>query len=985
MIKNVIWLLIFMCSMPILGQDYFPNNSGVATKNTNYTLFKNATIYASPTNVIKKGSLLIKEGKVVSVGKNVKEPKNATVVDLSGKFIYPSFIDMYTSFGVKKPERVRGNGPQYDASRSGFYWNDHIRPEQEAMYLFKYDNKTAKGMQNLGFGAVNTSIQDGIVRGTGALIALNDQGDNSVRVLDPSSAQFLSFSKSVQSRQSYPTSLMGSMALLRQMYNDAKWYENGNSSTTDLALEALNRNHNLPQIFEAGSRSNIMRADKVGDQFNIQYIVVGGGDEYERVAEVKATNAAIILPLDFQKAYDVEDPFLASTLSVSDMRSWNQGPYNPAILEKNGIAFALSTHGLKNVKDFKANLMTAISRGLSKETALKALTTVPAALLGKSDVLGTLKPDAYANFLITSGDLFEKNTTLYENWVQGEAHIINTMNAHDIRGDYSFSINGQQIKMTVGGTIEKPKATLKSGGQTLGSKISYKDDWMTLTYTSSNESPKAFTRISANTTDGKTLMGKAILPNGDVMPFSTTKISAESAEKKKSSPSKSSSSTMYAVTYPNVGFGFKEKPKSQTLLFKNATVWTNEDDGVLKNTDILIRDGKIAQIGKDLKQGGATVIDATGKHITAGIIDEHSHIAAASINEAGHNSSAEVTIEDVIDDEDVDIYRNLAGGVTSIQILHGSANPIGGRSAIIKLKWGESAEDLVYNNTPKFIKFALGENVKQSRSRNGIRFPQSRMGVEQVYMDYFSRAKAYDEMKKSGESYRMDTEMEVLGEILNGERFISCHSYVQSEINMLMKVAEKFDFNVNTFTHILEGYKVADKMKEHGVGGSTFSDWWAYKYEVNDAIPYNAAIMHNAGVVVAVNSDDAEMSRRLNQEAAKSVKYGGVSEEEALKFVTLNPAKLLHIDDRVGSLKVGKDADVVLWSDHPLSIYAKAEKTIIEGVTYFDIDRDREMRAALQKEKSELINLMLEDKNKGLKTQPIQKKEKELMHCDSLD
>jgi imidazolonepropionase-like amidohydrolase len=227
--------------------------------------------------------------------------------------------------------------------------------------------------------------------------------------------------------------------------------------------------------------------------------------------------------------------------------------------------------------------------------------------------------------------------------------------------------------------------------------------------------------------------------------------------------------------------------------------------------------------------------------------------------------------------------------------------------------------------------------------------------------------------------------MEVLAEILNGERFISCHSYVQSEINMLMKVAEKFDFKVNMFTHILEGYKVADKMKEHGVGGSTFSDWWAYKYEVNDAIPYNAAIMHKAGVTVAINSDDAEMARRLNQEAAKSVKYGGISEEDALKFVTLNPAKLLHIDDRVGSLKEGKDADLVLWSDHPLSIYAKAEKTVIEGVTYFDIERDLKMRASLQKEKSELINLMLEDKNKGLKTQPIQKKEKELMHCDSLD
>jgi imidazolonepropionase-like amidohydrolase len=442
---------------------------------------------------------------------------------------------------------------------------------------------------------------------------------------------------------------------------------------------------------------------------------------------------------------------------------------------------------------------------------------------------------------------------------------------------------------------------------------------------------------------------------------------------------------MYAVTYPNVAYGFNQKPQPETLLFKNATVWTNEQEGIVENIDLLIKDGKISKIGKNLNAGGATVIDATGKHITPGIIDEHSHIAAASINEAGHNSSAEVTIEDVIDDEDIDIYRNLAGGVTSIQILHGSANPIGGRSAIIKLKWGESANDLIYNNSPKFIKFALGENVKQSRSQNGIRFPQSRMGVEQVYMDYFSRAKAYDLKKKNGEMFREDTEMEVLAEILNGERFISCHSYVQSEINMLMKVAEKFDFKVNMFTHILEGYKVADKMKEHGVGGSTFSDWWAYKYEVNDAIPYNAAIMHKAGVTVAINSDDAEMARRLNQEAAKSVKYGGISEEDALKFVTLNPAKLLHIDDRVGSLKEGKDADLVLWSDHPLSIYAKAEKTVIEGVTYFDIERDLKMRASLQKEKSELINLMLEDKNKGLKTQPIQKKEKELMHCDSLD
>jgi imidazolonepropionase-like amidohydrolase len=259
------------------------------------------------------------------------------------------------------------------------------------------------------------------------------------------------------------------------------------------------------------------------------------------------------------------------------------------------------------------------------------------------------------------------------------------------------------------------------------------------------------------------------------------------------------------------------------------------------------------------------------------------------------------------------------------------------------------------------------------------------MGVEQLYIDYFNRAKEYDALKKSGKPYRKDIEMDVLAEILNKERFISCHSYVQSEINMLMKVADKFNFNINTFTHILEGYKVANKMKEHGVGGSTFSDWWSYKYEVNDAIPYNAAIMHEAGVTVAINSDDGEMSRRLNQEAGKTVKYGSVSEEEALKFVTLNPAKLLHIDDRVGSLKVGKDADVVLWSDHPLSIYAKAEKTIIEGATYFDINRDAMMQEQIQNEKGELINMMMQEKNKGLKTQPIKKKEKEFLTCDSID
>jgi imidazolonepropionase-like amidohydrolase len=258
------------------------------------------------------------------------------------------------------------------------------------------------------------------------------------------------------------------------------------------------------------------------------------------------------------------------------------------------------------------------------------------------------------------------------------------------------------------------------------------------------------------------------------------------------------------------------------------------------------------------------------------------------------------------------------------------------------------------------------------------------MGVEQVFVNYFQRAKEYEALKKSGKAYRYDEEMEVLVEILNGERFISCHSYVQSEINMLMKVADKFGFRVNTFTHILEGYKVADKMAAHGVGGSTFSDWWAYKYEVNDAIPYNAAIMASVGVTVAINSDDGEMSRRLNQEAGKTVKYGGVSEEEAWKMVTLNPAKLLHIDDRVGSIKEGKEADLVLWNAHPLSVYAKAEKTIIQGTTYFDLEQDKALRESIKKERAELVKMMVAEKDGGGKMQGPAQRKKERFNCDSL-
>ncbi|MCL7762786.1 amidohydrolase family protein [Polaribacter sp. Z014] len=966
------------------SQEYFPTNTGVKSTFNKTVAFKNATIYVTPQKIITKGILLIKEGKVLSVGKSVSIPKGTEIIDLEGKIIYPSFIDMYASFGIEKPKKSpssrRNEKPQYDATRKGFYWNDHIRPETKAENSFKFDDKKATDYLKAGFGVVNTHLQDGIVRGNGMLVALNPNSSDAYRILENSSAQYLSFSKSTLSKQAYPTSKMGAMALLRQMYLDAKWYADGNAKNKDQSLEALNANKSLLQIFEAGSWLDILRADKIGDEFNIQYTILGGGDEYERIDEIKNTNASLIIPINFQDAYDVSNPLIAKQIALGDLRRWNQQPTNLSVLAKNGINFALTTHKLKKTDDFLKNLQKAIKYGLNEEKALEALTTIPAKLLGKTTI-GNLNKGSYANFIITSGAIFDSKTTIYENWVQGDKNVVNDMDIKDITGDYTISVNGKYYSLIITGKGAKQTGVVKKGDEKLKATFSFKDGRIHLTI-----NDEGYTRLIGQIINASNVMqGTAYDEAGNESGWSASKTFKKEA-KNKEPKKKKEDLTILPISYPNIGFGNFSLPKQETILIKNATVWTSENDGILENTDILIKEGKIAEIGKNLKSRAAKTIDGTGKYVTAGIIDEHSHIATSAVNEAGHNSTAEVSIEDVVNPNDINIYRNLAGGVTSIQILHGSANPIGGRSAIIKLKWGENVEGLIYKNSPKFIKFALGENVKQSNwgESNTIRFPQTRMGTEQVFIDYFQRAKEYDALKKSGKPYRKDIEMETLAEILNKERFISCHSYVQSEINMLMKVAEKFNFNINTFTHILEGYKVADKMKEHGVGASTFSDWWAYKYEVLDAIPYNAAIMHNQGITVAINSDDREMSRRLNQEAAKTIKYGGMSELEAWKMVTINPAKLLHLDNRTGSIKIGKDGDVVVWSANPLSIYAKAEKTIIDGVIYFDIEKDVEKRKSIKEEKSKLLKMMLSEKMKGGKTVMPKKKSNQNFHCDTL-
>ena len=575
----------------------------------------------------------------------------------------------------------------------------------------------------------------------------------------------------------------------------------------------------------------------------------------------------------------------------------------------------------------------------------------------------------------------------------GRPHVVNNSSSiTDIDGSYKFNFGDNVISVEIKNSKSKISAKAKKDSVNLKTKIKYNEGWFYLTLI--DEKNRSYAQLNSKINDNSINKGSGVDFNGNEIIWNV-----ELDEAKKSVDKKVKKSSYYdpaPLTYPNKAYGFSNRPVSQNTLLKNATVWTNEPEGILKTTDVLVIDGMIAEVGNIKSNQNYVTIDATGKHLTTGIIDEHSHLGASSINEGGQNSSAEVSIEDVIEPDDIGLYRDLTGGVTTIQILHGSANPIGGRSAIIKLKWGETIDNLLVQDSDPFIKFALGENVKQSNWSSFSRFPQTRMGVEQVFVDYFQRAKEYSKewsnfnslskrQKSKTKRPRYDIEMEVLSEILDGKRFISCHSYVQSEINMLIKVAERFGFRINTFTHILEGYKVADKMADHGVGGSTFSDWWAYKNEVKDAIPYNGAIMHNAGVTVAFNSDDGEMSRRLNQEAAKAVKYGGVSEEEAWKFVTLNPAKLLHLDERIGSIKVGKDADLVLWTDHPMSIYSQAEITMIEGVVYYDSNEISDQIAEIDKEKRILIGQMLIEKQNGSATQAPPSGIKREFHCETLD
>lgn len=970
------YIFLLLCSTGFAQTTFVTN--GPDNPKPGLVAYTHAHVYINAKQEIINATIVVDKGKIISILANGNVPVGAREINLVNKIVYPSFVDLYSNYGVQLPTFARNtsHGEQFNSNKAGaFAWNEALKPEIDASIFFAPNATAAQEWRNMGFAQVLTGNMDGICRGTTALVSTAQRAPH-LLILEKTVTGSMSFAKG-SSPQPYPSSLMGSIALIRQTYYDGQWYEQ-QQAEKNLSLEAFNRLKKLPIIFDAGNKQQVLRASAIANEFNANYLIKTNGDDYQRIPEIKQIRRPLIVPINFPKPYKINDVFDADLISTADLKHWELAPANPYFLWKNGIPFCLTAYGCKP-SEFLSNLRKAVQYGLPQAEALYALTQYPATLIGQQQRIGQLQKGMDASFIICSGSLFDERTVLLAHVVQGEYYEINPDSEWQLADEYL--INGdnnnrlypkKQIAL-LGQDTFKLNSSLKSGIITF-----ILDGKRNLHYTArvedvdSTSFPFIIKKLSG--------FEKSIRDNQSVTLTALTQSRKPSNELSASILLPDS-----MIWYPFNDYGQTTLPKQENVLFRNTTVWTNTTQGILKETDVIVRNGKISAIGKQLTCNDCKIIDGSNKHLTNGIIDEHSHIAIThGVNEGTQAVTSEVRISDVINADDINIYRQLAGGVVAAQLLHGSANPIGGQSGLIKLKWGFAPEQLKIPNTPGYIKFALGENVKQANwgDQATTRYPQTRMGVEQVFVDAFTRTKTYEAEKAKNPLIRKNLELEALSEVLHSKRFITCHSYVQSEINMLMHVADSFGFKVNTFTHILEGYKVADKMKKHGVNASTFADWWAYKYEVMDAIPQNAGIMHRMGITVAINSDDAEMGRRLNQEAAKIIKYTGISEEDAWKMVTLNPAKMLRIDQRTGSISNGKDADLVLWNNNPLSIYAKPEMTFVDGICFYSITTDLQLRNQIAKTRTQIISKMMEAQKNGAETQNHISEQEPNYHCN---
>ena len=880
-----------------------------------------ARVIVKPGEVIDDATIVIRDGFIQAVGKDVTPPADARVWEMKGATIYAGLIDSCLTlnptnrpissprtefdaaataggvnfFGVPGGERGQSrSAPGYEVAQ--------VMPESRTARNFAPDKKALESMRELGFTAGNVMPEKGILRGTSALVALSDVDPNEA-IIKADTFQHVAFDAEGGKEDAYPKSLMGVVAVVRQAFFDAQHHgreheyfrehpQGRKPPEFNPSLEALAPAvaRHVPVVFEPGSALMVDRAARVARELELNFHVLACGQEWRRPDLAKVSGVSFIVPLDFPELPKMPGQDDWDQVSLDQLRAWDWAPENAALLRQQGLEIALTTYGLSDKKNFRRNLRFALDRGLPEDDALAALTTIPARLCGVSDRFGTIEAGKVANLtVVPGGSYFDPDNKVREVWIDGRVYPANPREAKTPGGKDS--------------TTSVPDKDGKSGDEKRKNQAQIRE--------------LRKKRIAHSPLEGR----------GPLADF-------------------------------------------PVVLVRGATIWTCGPQGTLTNADLLVRDGKVAAIGRDLlkdKEAGGKAafnVEATGLHVTPGLIDCHNHsMVLGAVNEGTLPSTAMVRIGDVINSESINVHKQLAGGLTTLNLLHGSANPIGGQNAILKLRDGASPEEMKFTRAPPGIKFALGENVKQSNGSRTNRFPQTRMGVRTFFANRFAAAqeylKALEEYNKEPSRLpepRRNLELEAIGEILQGKRWIHCHSYRQDEVLAFLRTMENFGVKVGTLQHILEGYKVADEIARHGAGASTFSDWWAYKFEVYDAIPYNGSLMRDRGVVVSFNSDSSDLSRRLYLEAAKAVKYGATPEQEALKFVTLNPAKQLRIDPWVGSLEPGKEADFVIWSKSPLDSTTVCLQTWIEGRKFFDREGEAGRSEALEKERTALLD-----------------------------
>ncbi len=1018
--KNCVFVLFFMfigISQVSADTYHLYPEAGIRDRTPSYYALTHATIHVDPDTVLEDAILIIRNGIIEAVGKNIKLPSGIVTQDVHGAHIYPAFIEM-DARDVLEKDATKAYTPGA--------WTPHLRSDFHITEYLKLSKKAVKRYRSMGFGVLHVPPNEGVIQGWSAVVRAYDP-DMKEKVVVPDTALTISLHPRFQWGQGpapYPTSLMGAIAFVRQTILDAKWYREAWSiykvypsqpmPPVDHALEDMIPLLNgRPLFMKTRSFWDILRAGRIAREFKLQAIIRDSGYAYQRIELVKKLGYPLVLPVKFPKTPDVADPDIERRTSLRELMHWYFAPENAKFVNDHHIPFALTAYGLKSSKAFLKNLRTMAKRGVPKTALLRALTVEPARFLGLSRTLGTLEKGKKASFTLVSHDIFDKKATVYEVWIDGKRFPVKELPDVKLQGTWKlhFKLDKEYIlTLKIKGEPDKPdisfepcpkkkhemmdgkskseaekgkdeKSTNRNGmkmkmkGACKAKNVQYK--YGRLVFVLKNvKDLSGLTRFGGAVFADK-MMGDGADAKGQMFSWwAEREGSIAEKEEKKMKEKKEEPLPVIHINYPLGAYGREtpEPPRPEYILVKHATIWTLDQKGKIKDADMLVHNGVIVKIGKNISaREGALVIDATGKHITPGLIDAHSHTALDSVNEVGSAITAEVRTQDVINPDSIALYRELAGGLTTAHLLHGSANPIGGQCQVIRLLWGQDDQAMIYREALPTIKFALGENPKQSNwgDRFTSRYPQTRMGVMQIIRDRFQAALDY---KRKWEAYKKDPDkkkkipprrnlqLEALVEVLEGKRMIHAHSYRQDEILALMKVAEEFGIRIRTFQHVLEGYKVALEMPKHGAGGSTFSDWWAYKFEVYDAIPYNGFLMWKAGVVTSFNSDSSELARRMNFEAAKAVKYGGVPEVEALKFVTLNPAIQLGIDNHAGSLEPGKEATFVIWSKHPFDPGTYVEQTWIRGRKYFDRDEDHAMQKEVKKLRARLIQYILKQK-----------------------